>query len=169
MSITIGRAEWYHARSPLMPGPQPTYSRYSAIALSSLVIWFASGCLPPLVGAPCTSDADCSGGECTRTNECTDSAISVRISWTFFDVQPSEQVCADRGISGLRVTFEDSANFDSLSYEPVSCAQGQILFDSMPRRFDSVEVSVRNGSRVLDRARRSLQNTENTIEIDFQP
>lgn len=92
------------------------------------------GCL--LGAGRCESDADCGGESCARNGECTSEIVFVRYTWNVGGLRPSEASCA--GHPWLSVTFEDRDIGDELVYTPIRCTLGQITFDRMPARYDSV-------------------------------
>jgi hypothetical protein len=111
-------------------------------AIAVLLALVPSACLAG-EGEPCARDADCSAdGECTRTGECVadGAALRVAVRWTVAGQAPTPaapQPCAPLG--ELEVAFHDPGG-DTASYRPVPCDLGQVTYDKMPPRFDSVEV-----------------------------
>lgn len=112
------------------------------------------GCL---LGTPrCESDADCDGASCARNGECTSQIVFVRYTWNVGGLRPSDASCA--GHPWLSVTFEDHDFGDELRYEPIRCTLGQITFDRMPARYDSVVL------RAQDPAGEPVSSLRSTIE-----
>lgn len=116
-------------------------ARYTAPARGSLAVMGLLGALAGLGGCllgpvRCESDADCGNEMCARNGECTREIVFVRFSWNVGGRAPTEESCA--GHPWLSVTFEDRDIGDELVYTPIRCTLGQITFDRMPGRYDSV-------------------------------
>jgi hypothetical protein len=136
-------------------------ARYLARARSALSIVGLLGALAGLGGCllgptRCESDADCGGEACARNGECTSEIVFVRYTWNVGGLRPSEESCA--GYPWLSVTFEDRDVGDELVYTPIRCTLGQITFDRMPTRYDSVVL------RAEDPAGEQVSSLRSTIE-----
>jgi len=136
-------------------------ARYVAPARRQLLIVGLLGALAGLGGCllgagRCESDADCGGESCARNGECTSEIVFVRYTWTVGGLQPREESCA--GHPWLSVTFEDRDIGDELVYTPIRCTLGQITFDRMPARYDSVVL------RAEDPAGEQVSSLRSTIE-----
>lgn len=122
----------------------------------------------------CRQDADCASGQtCARTHECVSGTlVTARISWTVNGqaVTPtSYDACTAASIDHLEVSFADP-NFGDVTYSPVECKLGQILFDKMPPRFYRVTVSAFLGDGLPYAADgSSLSPGENVIDLDLSP
>ena len=155
--------------SPQSMFPIPALRSLLPIAL--LATLTGSACV---VAAPvsCDLDAECDDGlVCARTGECADAdqLLSVRLSWTLYGQEASEQTCGSLAVTSMEVIFEDQYTGDNRSYAPVACELGQVFFNRMPPRFSSVRVVVKNGGRRLDSVRVWLQSGETVAAIDFLP
>jgi hypothetical protein len=137
--------------------------------------------LPLLLAAPgcqtgsdeCATDGDCGGGECTRTGACVASGTALRVvvRWTVGGVAPTpSQPDACTPLGELEVDFHDPGG-DPEEYRPVPCALGQVVYDKMPPRFESVEVLAYDASGdVVDRAEAPLEPSgETSVLVDLDP
>ncbi len=122
----------------------------------------------------CRRDSDCADGQtCTRTHECVSGTlVTARISWTVNGqaVSPAAyEACTTAGIDHLEVSFADG-NFGDVTYSPVECKLGQILFDKMPPRFYRVTVSAFLSSGAAYAADGgALSPGENVVDLDLSP
>jgi len=125
-------------------------------------------------GNDCRQDVDCSAGQtCARTHECiSGTLVSARIAWTVNGqaVSPaSAEACTAANIDHLEVSFADG-NLGDVTYSPVECKLGQILFDKMPPRYYRVTVSAfttSGGPYAADGS--SLSPGENIVDLDLSP
>lgn len=123
------------------PGRPARPAQYAALARGSLVTAGLLGALAGLGGCAlgpvrCESDADCGDQMCARNGECTSEIVFVRVFWNVGGSPATEERCAAH--PWLSLTFEDADFADELVYEPIRCPLGQITFDRMPARYDSV-------------------------------
>lgn len=132
-----------------------------------------TGCVPTgSAFGDCRDDLDCpAGSQCTRTRECVSGTlIDARVTWTIGGaaVSPQEDAaCA--GIDHLEVSFAEEGLGD-ITYTPVPCNLGLIVYDKMPPRLDRVSVAAFDGRGALvavDGA--SLSPGENLIALDLTP
>ena len=138
----------------------------------ALLLAAQPGCLTG--SGPCATDGDCGGGdECTRTGECVASGTALRVvvRWTVGGEAPSPsrpEACAALG--ELEVVLHDPGG-EPEDYRPVPCALGQVVYDKMPPRFESVEVLAYSASgRVVDSAEEPLEPTgESSVQVDLEP
>lgn len=112
----------------------------------------------------CESDADCGAELCTRSGECASVVVFVRARWTVNGQPPSEASCAAH--PWLSVTFEDRDFDEELTYEPFRCTLGQVTFDRMPARYETVELVARDGDGAIAASHRSAIEPPG-IEIDW--
>lgn len=132
-----------------------------------------AGCLAG-EGETCSTDADCAAdGECTRTGECVPdgAALRVVVRWTVNGQAPAPgqpEVCA--GIGELEVRFLDPGE-EAETYRPVPCSLGQVVYDKMPPRFESVEVLAHDADgREVDSVEVPLSPSgETTVDVDLVP
>lgn len=133
----------------------------------------APGCLAG-EGEECTDDADCADdGECTRTGECVadGAALRVVVRWTVGGAAPTPsqpEPCAP--LSELEVRFHDPGA-EPEQYRPVPCPLGQVIYDKMPPRFESVELVAYDGSGdEVDSAEEPLEpRGETAVDVDLSP
>ena len=109
---------------------------------AALLVVLLASCGTPSGGA-CEVDDDCSGNDvCARNGECTDTARSVRVTWTIRGMPASASSCAQS--PNLFIVFSSPSPTDQYGYEPVPCASGVFTVDKLPRRFNAVELGVRS-------------------------
>jgi hypothetical protein len=146
-------------------------ARHLALARGALAIAGLLGALAGLggclLGTPrCESDADCGGEACARNGECTSEIVFVRYTWNVGGLQPSEAGCA--GHPWLSVTFEDLDIGDELVYTPIRCTLGQITFDRMPARYDSVVLRAEDpAGEQISSLRSAIEPPGIMVEVDL--
>ncbi len=143
---------------------------------AATLVCLVAGCMPSSgqTFGDCRQDADCGADQtCARTSECVSGTlVSARISWTVDGqaVSPaSADACTSASIDHLEVSFADD-NFGDVTYSPVECKLGQILFDKMPPRFHRVTVSAFLATGIPYAADgSSLSRGENVVNLDLSP
>lgn len=132
-----------------------------------------AGCIPTgSTFGDCRDDFDCpSDAQCTRTRECVSGTlIDARITWTIggAPVNPqSDAACA--GIDHLDVSFAQEGLGD-ITYSPVPCNLGFIVYDKMPPRLDRVSIAAFDSRGALvDADSAALSPGENLITLDLSP
>ena|GEM_PF-2702601 len=144
--------------------------RILLVAISLL----ASACFSAQDAGECNTDSQCGDGfSCTRTAECVEIArlSSTRLTWTINGITPSPaDSTACNGIGELEVDFDDSLNGLGTGFAPVPCANGQVYYDKMPPRFDSVTLVAKdNAGRRLTSESAVLREGENVVALDLRP
>lgn len=109
---------------------------------TALLVVLLASCGPPS-GGDCEVDSQCGGNDvCARNGECTDTARSVRVTWTIRGMPANAASCAQS--ANLFIVFTGPGLNDQFGYEPVPCASGVFTVDKLPRRFNAVELGVRS-------------------------
>ena len=140
-------------------------------ARSSLGIMALLGALAGLGGCllgpvRCESDADCGDQVCARNGECTSEIVFVRQRWNVAGQPPTEESCAPH--PWLSLTFEDHDIADELVYEPIRCTLGQISFDRMPARYDSVVLRAEDpAGETVSSHRSAIEPPGIMVEVDL--
>jgi tetraspanin-3 len=143
----------------------------SAPARSSLVVVGLLGALTGLGGClvgpvRCESDADCGDEMCARNGECTRDIVFVQYRWNVAGRAPTSESCAAH--PWLSLTFEDRDIADELVYEPIRCTLGQITFDRMPGRYESVVLRANDpAGETVSSHRSAIEPPGITVEVDL--
>lgn len=113
--------------------------RYAAIALMACL----TGCsLTSSSGGECVNDSQCGDEVCARGGECTarSNVRSVMVKWTVEGTAASVASCSAHPDLFLR--FDGTDYGDTLKFAPVPCRAGQFFVDTLPRRYQQVELGV---------------------------
>ena len=87
----------------------------------------------------CTTDSDCGGDVCARTNECVapDQLREARVEWTVAKHAPDASTCANATSADFLIELKANPEptDETLMFGPVPCTRGVFAIDKVPMRF----------------------------------